>query len=81
MDYLLPTENDTPVRETCRIVTRARRHSFGANGVAESATLGAPLASAIVVVDALARRGVCHIDMPTTPRTGHLLVVEHYAAE
>lgn len=81
MDDLLPTEMETPAWETCRVVTRSRRHSFGANGVDESATVGAPPTSAILVVDALACRGVCHIDMLTTPRTGHLLVVEHYAAE
>src|SRR5215207_10626731 len=40
---------------------------FGAKGMAESATVGAPPAIANAVVDALSHLGVTHIDIPITP--------------
>ncbi len=67
MDYLLPTAVETPAWETDKTVTPSPHHPFGAKGVGESATVGAPPAIANAVVDALSHLGVTHIDIPITP--------------
>ena len=67
MDYLLPTAVETPNWELAKTVTPSPHHPFGAKGVGESATVGAPPAIANAVVDALAHLGVTHIDIPITP--------------
>ncbi|HEY2029515.1 MAG TPA: aerobic carbon-monoxide dehydrogenase large subunit [Myxococcales bacterium] len=67
IDYLLPTAMETPNWETDKTVTPSPHHPFGAKGVGESATVGAPPAIANAVVDALSHLGVKHIDIPITP--------------
>jgi carbon-monoxide dehydrogenase large subunit len=67
MDYLVPTAMETPAWETGNTVTPSPHHPFGAKGVGESATVGAPPAIANAVVDALSHLGVRHIDIPITP--------------
>jgi carbon-monoxide dehydrogenase large subunit len=67
MDYLVPTAMETPRWETDRTVTPSPHHPFGAKGIGESATVGAPPAIANAVVDALSHLGVRHIDIPITP--------------
>lgn len=67
MDYLVPTAMETPNWETDKTVTPSPHHPFGAKGVGESATVGAPPAIVNAVVDALAHLGVKHIDIPITP--------------
>jgi carbon-monoxide dehydrogenase large subunit len=81
MDYLLPTSMETPAWETDRTVTPSPHHPFGAKGVGESATVGAPPAIVNAVVDALSHLGVRHIDIPLTPWKVHQILVEHGAAE
>ena len=67
MDYLLPTAVETPKWETAKTVTPSPHHPFGAKGVGEVATVGAPPAIVNAVVDALSHLGVRHIDIPMTP--------------
>ena len=67
MDYLLPTAVETPKWETAKTTTPSPHHPFGAKGVGESATVGAPAAIANAVVDALQPYGVTNIDIPLTP--------------
>ena len=67
MDYLVPTAMESPAWETDKTTTPSPHHPFGAKGVGESATVGAPPAIANAVVDALAHLGVTHIDIPITP--------------
>lgn len=81
MDYLLPTAMETPAWETDRTVTPSPHHPFGAKGVGESATVGAPPAIANAVVDALSHLGVRHIDIPITPWKVYDLLAKHGAAE
>jgi aerobic carbon-monoxide dehydrogenase large subunit len=81
MDYLLPTSMETPAWETDRTVTPSPHHPFGAKGVGESATVGAPPAIVNAVVDALSHLGVRHIDIPITPWKVYDILVEHGAAE
>ncbi len=68
MDYLLPTAVETPAWEVAKTVTPSPHHPFGAKGVGESATVGAPPAIANAVVDALWHLGVRNIDIPITPQ-------------
>jgi carbon-monoxide dehydrogenase large subunit len=81
MDYLLPTAMETPKWETDKTVTPSPHHPFGAKGVGESATVGAPPAIANAVVDALAHLGVKHIDIPITPEKVWKILKENGAAE
>src|SRR6266567_3709081 len=67
LDYYVPTALETPKWETDKTVTPSPHHPFGAKGVGESATVGAPPAIANAVVDALRHLGVTHIDIPITP--------------
>lgn len=67
MDYLVPTAVETPKWELGKTVTPSPHHPFGAKGVGESATVGAPPAIANAAVDALAHLGVTNIDIPITP--------------
>jgi aerobic carbon-monoxide dehydrogenase large subunit len=67
MDYLVPTSMETPNWETDRTVTPSPHHPFGAKGVGESATVGAPPAIVNAVVDALSHLGVTHVEIPITP--------------
>src|SRR6266849_2778692 len=67
MDYLVPTAMETPSWETARTVTPSPHHPFGAKGVGESATVGAPPAIVNAVVDALSHLGVTHVEIPITP--------------
>src|SRR5262245_3853844 len=81
MDYLVPTSMETPSWETAKTVTPSPHHPFGAKGVGESATVGAPPAIANAVVDALAHLGVRHIDIPITPEKVWDILKEKGVAE
>ncbi len=81
MDYLLPTAVESPSWETFKTTTPSPHHPFGAKGVGESATVGAPPAIANAVVDALAHLGVKHIDIPITPEKVWRILKEKGVAE
>jgi carbon-monoxide dehydrogenase large subunit len=81
IDYLLPTAMETPKWETDKTTTPSPHHPFGAKGVGESATVGAPPAIANAVVDALSHLGVTHIDIPITPEKVWKILKEKGAAE
>jgi len=81
MDYLVPTAMETPNWETGKTVTPSPHHPFGAKGVGESATVGAPPAIVNAVVDALAHLGVKHIDIPMTPEKVWMILKEKGVAE
>ena len=81
MDYLVPTSMETPAWETGHTVTPSPHHPFGAKGVGESATVGAPPAIANAVVDALAHLGVRHIEIPITPEKVWKILKEKGVAE
>ncbi|MBM3492206.1 MAG: xanthine dehydrogenase family protein molybdopterin-binding subunit [Alphaproteobacteria bacterium] len=67
MDYALPRADDLPAFETVLDCPQAtRRNPLGVKGVGECATIGAPATIAGAVLDALAERGVVHLDMPYT---------------
>jgi carbon-monoxide dehydrogenase large subunit len=81
MDYLVPTAVETPAWETDKTVTPSPHHPFGAKGVGESATVGAPPAIANAVVDALSHLGVRNIDIPITPEKVWRILKEKGIAE
>jgi carbon-monoxide dehydrogenase large subunit len=81
MDYLVPTAMETPKWETDKTITPSPHHPFGAKGIGESATVGAPPAIANAVVDALAHLGVKHIDIPITPEKVWKILREKGVAE
>jgi len=64
LEYLLPTAVETPKWEMGKTVTPSPHHPFGAKGVGESATVGAPAAIVNAVLDALQPYGVTNIDIP-----------------
>jgi len=64
MDYFVPTTVETPFWETDYTVTPSPHHPIGAKGVAESPHVGSIPCFTAAVVDALAHRGVTHMDMP-----------------
>ncbi|HSE64212.1 MAG TPA: aerobic carbon-monoxide dehydrogenase large subunit [Thermoanaerobaculia bacterium] len=81
MDYLVPTAMETPNWETDKTTTPSPHHPFGAKGIGESATVGAPPAIVNAVVDALAHLGVRHIEIPITPEKVWKILKERGVAE
>jgi aerobic carbon-monoxide dehydrogenase large subunit len=81
IDYLVPTAMETPAWETDKTVTPSPHHPFGAKGVGESATVGAPPAIVNAVVDALWHLGVRNIDIPITPEKVWTILHEKGVAE
>jgi carbon-monoxide dehydrogenase large subunit len=77
MDYLVPTAMEVPAWEVAKTVTPSPHHPFGAKGVGESATVGAPPAIVNAVVDALSHLGVRHLDIPITPWKVWRILDEH----
>jgi aerobic carbon-monoxide dehydrogenase large subunit len=81
MDYLVPTAMETPTWETDKTATPSPHHPFGAKGVGESATVGAPPAIVNAVVDALSHLGVTHMEIPMTPERVWRVLKEKGVAE
>jgi aerobic carbon-monoxide dehydrogenase large subunit len=81
LDYYVPTALECPKWETDKTITPSPHHPFGAKGVGESATVGAPPAIANAVVDALSHLGVTHVDIPITPEKVWQLLKQKGAAE
>ena len=67
MDYALPRAADIPPIDVTFIETETANNSLGIKGAGECGTMGAAPAVVNAIVDALASRGVRHIDMPVTP--------------
>ena len=66
LDYSVPTANELPNFETAHTVTPTPNNPLGAKGVGESGTIGSTPAVWNAVIDALAPRGIRHLDMPLT---------------
>jgi carbon-monoxide dehydrogenase large subunit len=67
LDYSVPTANELPDPETANTQTPTPHNPLGAKGVGESGTIGSTPAVWNAVIDALAHRGIRHLDMPLTP--------------
>jgi carbon-monoxide dehydrogenase large subunit len=67
MEYAIPRAESLPPFECHRTETPTPLNPLGAKGVGEAATIGSTPAVVNAVVDALAHKGVRHIDTPLTP--------------
>ena len=67
MDYRLPRADDLPSMRVLIVENATADNPLGAKGVGEGPTVGATPAVVNAVLDALAERGITHLDMPLTP--------------
>ncbi|MFP4628086.1 MAG: xanthine dehydrogenase family protein molybdopterin-binding subunit [Halobacteriales archaeon] len=67
--YGVPRATQLPPIETGATVTPSPLNDLGVKGIGEAGTIAAPPAVVNAVVDALAPRGVRHLDMPVTDET------------
>jgi len=68
MEYAMPRAADVPMFEVDHsCVTPCTHNPLGVKGCGEAGAIGSPPALVNAVIDALAERGVTHIDMPLTP--------------
>jgi carbon-monoxide dehydrogenase large subunit len=69
MDYAMPRADDVPLFAFSTHNVPSTANPLGVKGAGEAGAVGAPPAVINAIVDALHRRvGLCHIDMPATPR-------------
>jgi carbon-monoxide dehydrogenase large subunit len=67
MDYPMPRAADLPPLSVHHHVVPCTTNPLGAKGAGESGVAGALPSAVNAVLDALARRGVAHLDLPMTP--------------
>ena len=68
MDYPLPRADDLPALRLAHHEVPCTTNPLGAKGAGESGVAGSLPAGASAILDALASRGVHHLDMPMTPQ-------------
>ena len=68
MDYTMPRADDLPMLKLGHHVAPCTTNPLGAKGAGESGVAGSLPAGVNAVLDALAARGVKHLDMPMTPQ-------------
>jgi carbon-monoxide dehydrogenase large subunit len=68
MDYVMPRADDLPMLRLGHHEARCTTNPLGAKGAGESGVAGSLPAGVNAVLDALASRGVAHLDMPMTPQ-------------
>ena len=64
----MPAASDLPSFELDQTVTLSPTNPLGAKGIGESGSIGSSPAVVNAAIDALAARGVTHLDMPLTPQ-------------
>ncbi len=64
MEYAVPHADSFPMFELHRTVTPTPLNPMGAKGIGEAATIGSTPAVVNAVLDALAPKGITHLDMP-----------------
>jgi len=67
MDYPLPRAGCLPRPTTLTHEVPCRTNPLGVKGAGESGVTGALPATVNALLDALAQRGVAHLDLPFTP--------------
>ena len=68
MDYPLPRADDLPALKVGHHAVPCTNNPLGVKGAGESGVAGALPSGASAVLDALAARGVTHLDLPMTPQ-------------
>ena len=67
MDYVMPRADDLPPLRLGHHVAPCTTNPLGVKGAGESGVAGSLPAGMGAILDALAERGVTHLDMPATP--------------
>jgi carbon-monoxide dehydrogenase large subunit len=67
MDYTLPRASDLPSLDITFNGVPTKANPLGVKGSGQAGAIAAPQAVICAILDALAPRGVTHIDMPATP--------------
>ncbi len=67
MDYALPRAGDLPNIDVELMEVPCLSNPLGVKGAGEAGAVGSPPAVMNAILDALAGRGVTHLDMPATP--------------
>jgi carbon-monoxide dehydrogenase large subunit len=67
MDYTLPRAQDLPDLNITLSGVPTNANPLGVKGSGQAGAMASPQAIIAAVLDALAPRGVTHIDMPATP--------------
>jgi carbon-monoxide dehydrogenase large subunit len=67
MDYALPKASDLPSLDITFNGVPTAANPLGVKGSGQAGAIAAPQAVICAILDALAPRGVTHIDMPATP--------------
>jgi carbon-monoxide dehydrogenase large subunit len=67
MDYAMPRATDVPDFTLAEHPTPAKTNPLGAKGCGEAGCAGSLTSIMNAVMDALADRGIRHVDMPLTP--------------
>ena len=67
MDYVMPRAEDMPPLRTAHHSVPCTTNPLGVKGAGESGVAGALPSALNAVMDALAARGIEHLDMPATP--------------
>ena len=68
MDYVMPRASDMPQMSVHHYVVPCTTNPLGAKGAGESGVAGSLPSAVNAVLDALACRGVSHLDLPMTPQ-------------
>lgn len=67
MDYTMPRASDLPDLDIHLLGVATASNPLGVKGAGQAGAIAAPQAVVAAVLDALAPRGVTHLDMPLTP--------------
>jgi carbon-monoxide dehydrogenase large subunit len=68
MDYLMPRAGDLPPLSVHNHGVPCTTNPLGAKGAGESGVAGSLPSAVNAVLDALASRGISHLDLPMTPQ-------------
>jgi carbon-monoxide dehydrogenase large subunit len=77
MDYTLPRADDLPSLDITFNGVPTTANPLGVKGSGQAGAIAAPQAVICAILDALAPRGVTHIDMPATPERIWRALQEH----
>jgi aerobic carbon-monoxide dehydrogenase large subunit len=81
MDYVMPRADDLPPLSVHHHVVPCTTNPLGAKGAGESGVAGSLPSAVNAVLDALASRGISHLDLPMTPQRIWLALNQDTSAE
>jgi aerobic carbon-monoxide dehydrogenase large subunit len=81
MDYLMPRAGDMPQMSVHHHVVPCTTNPLGAKGAGESGVAGSLPSAVNAVLDALACRGVSHLDLPMTPQRVWLALQQRHSTD